>query len=194
MAVLTTAQVKQYLQKAGFTGNGLSSGVIIVQRESGNNTLAVNKSDPYGGSYGMWQINGSHIKELFGTAISLADAYDPQASSNYAYELSKHGSDFSDWTTSAGLPVSPYTAGSSTTVSDTTITNAYVLSQKGSGYQYILMYVFVIIIAVLVAKTRIGYVAIYYLLMLVIILLFVTQAQFVADAIVDFGKDIDFGK
>lgn len=185
MAILTTSQVKQYLQTAGFTGNGLSSGVIIVQRESGNDTLAVNKSDPYGGSYGMWQINGSHIIELFGHSITLAQAYDPQASSNYAYELSQHGSDFHDWSTAAGLPVSNYSSGGSTTT--TTTFNPNVVTQKGSGYTFILGYVFVIIIFTLIGKTRIGYVAIYYLLVLVIILLFVTQAQYVADAIVNFN-------
>ena len=185
MAVLTTSQVKQYLQNAGFTGNGLSSGVIIVQRESGNDTLAVNKSDPYGGSYGMWQINGSHIIELFGKSITLAQAYDPQASSNYAYELSKHGSDFHDWTTAAGLPVSNYSSSGGNNNANTTF-NPDVVSQKGSGYTFVLGYVFVIIIFTLIGKTRIGYVAIYYLLVLVIILLFVTQAQYVADAIVNF--------
>lgn len=187
MAVLTSAQVKQYLQAAGFTGNGLSSGVIIVQKESGNDTLAVNKNDPYGGSYGMWQINGSHIKELFGTSVTLAQAYDPQASSNYAYELSKHGSDFHDWSTAAGLPVSNYTAGGGNSSGSNALFSTDATSPTGSGYTYILAYVFVIIIATLVGKTRIGYVAIYYLLVLTIILLFVTQAQFIADAIVNFN-------
>lgn len=186
MAVLTTSQVRQYLQNAGFTGNGLSSGVIIVQRESGNDTLAVNKSDPYGGSYGMWQINGSHIIELFGHSITLAQAYDPQASSNYAYELSQHGSDFHDWATAANLPVSNYSSTSGGSNTNTTF-NPDVVTPKGSGYTFILAYVFVIIIFTLVGKSRIGYVAIYYMLVLVIILLFVTQAQFVADAIVNFN-------
>lgn len=185
MAILTTAQVRQYLQKSGFSGNGLSSGVIIVQKESGNDTLAVNKSDPYGGSFGMWQINGSHIIDLFGHAITLAQAYDPQASSDYAFELSRHGSDFHDWSTAAGLPVSPY----SDTPNNQTTNQTFspdVLTQKGSGYTFILGYVFVILILTIVGKTRIGYVGIYYLLVLCILLLFVTQAQYIADAIVNF--------
>lgn len=186
MAILTTAQVRQYLQQSGFTGNGLSSGVIIVQKESGNDTLAVNHNDPYGGSYGMWQINGSHIIELFGHSITLAQAYDPQASSDYAYQLSKHGSDFHDWSTAAGLPVSNYSDTGSNTTSNTTF-NQDVLTQTGSGYTYILAYLIVIILLTVVSKTRMGYVSIYYLLLLTIILLFVTQAQFIAAALANFN-------
>lgn len=186
MAILTSAQVRQYLQKSGFTGNGLSSGVIIVQRESGNDTLAVNHNDPYGGSYGMWQINGSHIIELFGHSITLAQAYDPQASSDYAYQLSQHGSDFHDWSTSVGLPTSPYVDTTTTTPGNQTF-NQDVLTPTGSGYTFILGYIFVILIFSIVGRTRIGYVAIYYALLLVIILLFVTQAQFIADAISNFN-------
>lgn len=181
MAILTTAQVKQYLQTAGFTGNGLSSGTIIVQKESGNNTLAVNQGDPYGGSYGMWQINGSHIVELFGTSITLAQAYDPQASSNYAYQLSNGGSDFSAWAAGAGLPVSSNK--NSSTVTSNVATNQNVYTMTGSGYTFVFSYLVVILILVFISKTRIGYVSIYYLLILTILLLFVTQAQFIASAI-----------
>lgn len=186
MSILTTAQVRQYLQNSGFTGNGLSTGVIIVQRESGNDTLAVNKNDPYGGSYGMWQINGSHIIELFGHSITLAQAFDPQASSDYAYQLSQHGSDFHDWTTANGLPVSPYSNSTNQTSSNNSTINPDVTTQKGSGYTFILGYVIVIILFTVVSKTRIGYVTIYYLLALALLLLIVTQAKFIAQAVANF--------
>lgn len=52
-----------------------------------------------------------------------------------------------------------------------------------SGYKYILAYGIMIGLAVLATKTRAGYTVVYYLLVLALLLILVTQSQFIADAL-----------
>lgn len=68
MTTLSPEQVYQIAQYAfGDLGpNAVETMTRIALAESGGNTAAVNGSDPYGGSTGLWQINGVH-------------GYDPQA-------------------------------------------------------------------------------------------------------------------
>lgn len=60
MAVLTAAQVAQLVKQAGFPESAHVTMVAIAKAESGFNTEAVNSADPYGGSFGLFQINGAH--------------------------------------------------------------------------------------------------------------------------------------
>lgn len=95
MTVLSIAQARQKATAAGFTDGGLDTIVAIAQAESGFNTQAVNAADPNGGSFGILQINGVH----FGSGITQAQAFDPDYSFRYAYELSQGGTNFSAWST-----------------------------------------------------------------------------------------------
>ena len=90
--IITVAQANVYAKNAGFTGNALRVIVAIAQAESGLDTTAVNPTDANGGSYGILQINGIHN-------VQQADAFDPQFSFNFAYQLSQRGANFRDWTT-----------------------------------------------------------------------------------------------
>jgi len=91
---LTLDEVVGYAKAAGFTGTGLRTIVAIAQAESGFDTTAVNPNDPYGGSFGILQINGAHI-----SAISIADMEDPAKAFVFAYSLSRQGTYFNDWST-----------------------------------------------------------------------------------------------
>lgn len=96
MSTLSVAQLTQYAQQAGFSGQSLQNIVAISLAESGGNTQAYNGSDPYGGSYGVLQINGAHFQS---GATTQACALDPQCSFNFAYQLSNGGQNLNPWGT-----------------------------------------------------------------------------------------------
>jgi hypothetical protein len=98
--ILTTDQATTYAQRAGFSGQALAIIVAIAQAESGLNTTNYNPNDPNGGSYGILQINGAHFGEAWsGGTMDATQANDPQTAFNYAYMLSKQGTDFEPWGT-----------------------------------------------------------------------------------------------
>lgn len=236
MAILTPQQIAGYMKRAGFSGEGLQYGLTVVARESGGDTLKINYADPHGGSFGMWQINGIHIVELDGSEITMAQCFDPQQSSNWAFFASKRGTSFwPTWSTAkslpypygaAGGPVTPgggitpvipggkpvvpgggippvipgskqpvipgggipptfaqYTPPSSIGLVGSSASNPQTYTDTGSGFNYILAYTVAILLFVLISKTRIGYIAIYYALSLALIFLVVTQSQFIAHAL-----------
>ena len=96
MTVLREDQLYTYATQAGFTGGARDTIVAISEAESGGNTNAVNKNDPYGGSFGVLQINGAHMPP-YGSSTTQGCAYDPACSFRYAYQLSSGGTDFHDW-------------------------------------------------------------------------------------------------
>lgn len=106
---ITTAQAEGYASQAGFnntlvpksqyapgTWSQLQTIVAIAHAESQLDIHAYNPNDPYGGSYGVLQINGSHF-HAGGTTQNAA--LNPQSAFQYAYMLSGHGSDFTAWGT-----------------------------------------------------------------------------------------------
>jgi Lysozyme like domain len=96
MPILSRQQIQQYAYNAGFRGAALNTIVAIAFAESGGNTTAYNPSDPYGGSFGLVQINGAHFSSG-GTNQACAD--DPQCAMNYAFKLSNGGGNFLPWGT-----------------------------------------------------------------------------------------------
>lgn len=91
---LTPVQLQQYAVQAGFQGDSVNTITAIALAESGGETGNCNLSDPYGGSFGVLQINGSHF--LSGTT-SKACAFDPLCSFQFAYSLSGGGKNFTPW-------------------------------------------------------------------------------------------------
>jgi murein DD-endopeptidase MepM/ murein hydrolase activator NlpD len=100
---ITVPQAESYASHAGFS-NVLVKGtsytqiqviVAIAVAESSLNIYAYNPLDPYGGSYGVLQINGVH----FNNNLTIQDAYNPQKAFNYAYQLSERGTNFNPWGT-----------------------------------------------------------------------------------------------
>ncbi len=82
--ILQRSQLIQYAQQAGFSGSALNTIVAIAFAESGGNTGAYNGSDPFGGSFGVLQINGAHFQS--GTTTQ-ACALDPACAFRFAYGL-----------------------------------------------------------------------------------------------------------
>lgn len=71
---------------AGFRGWPLVIMTATALGESGGNPAAVNSADPNGGSYGLWQINGSHAPGGY-TPSWAAQILSPSANAAEAYSL-----------------------------------------------------------------------------------------------------------
>lgn len=95
MSTLTIDQIAQDMRNAGFPASSIPIGTAIVLAESGGRTDAVNNSDPYGGSWGLWQINGAH----FNGETTVGCALDPQCATNFAFQLSSGGQNWTPWGT-----------------------------------------------------------------------------------------------
>lgn len=81
---LQRPQLYQYANSAGFSGSAADTIVAIAFAESGGNTCSYNPNDPFGGSFGVLQINGAH----FGSnGMSKACALDPACAFRFAHGL-----------------------------------------------------------------------------------------------------------
>jgi len=133
MPVITVQQASTYAQQAGFTGQSLATILAISQAESGLNTGAYNGSDPYGGSYGIVQINGSHFSS---GGTTKACALDPACAYKYAYQLSGKGTNFKDWGSYTNGSYRQY-LGSSTSVATSTPQSSTQQASSGSSPTFI---------------------------------------------------------
>jgi len=92
----------QYLQRAGFKGQGLKTAWAIAKRESGGRPEAYNPDRSTGdNSYGLFQINmlgdmGPSRRKQFGIQ-SNEQLLDPNINAKAAYQMSKGGTDFGAW-------------------------------------------------------------------------------------------------
>ena len=82
----------EYLNDAIIAGWPISESPMILrvmQRESGCNPLALNAKDSNGGSRGLFQINGVHIKWMIadGYIKTLDDLYNPSVNIRVALHL-----------------------------------------------------------------------------------------------------------
>jgi Lysozyme like domain len=98
--MLTRDQVAQYMRNAGFPENAIPTGLAVAQAESSLESGNCNTSDPYGGSFGLWQINGAHFDS---GETSKECAFDAQCATNFAYKL---------WQQNGWQPWGAYTNGS----------------------------------------------------------------------------------
>lgn len=90
MAVIPDVKIAEVAQRAGFTGDDLTTAVAVALAESGGNATAVN---PVGlKDHGLWQINGVH-KEL----LASEDWRDPFANARMAKKV-WDGQGWNGWT------------------------------------------------------------------------------------------------
>lgn len=103
---LTAQQIAQYAYGAGFRGDQLQTAVAVALAEShgdpgihGDVNLETGK---WGPSVGLWQIrslnpgHGTAAEQRLRNAAANAD---PATNARNAYTISKHGRDFSPWST-----------------------------------------------------------------------------------------------
>ena len=92
MATLSFRQIKSLAVRQGFSRDKAEILAAIALAESGGNTRAVYKTDrEY--SVGLYQINlRAH------PYITAAEAYDPVTATQWAYQISGGGKDFTPWT------------------------------------------------------------------------------------------------
>lgn len=93
---LTLAQTVSTLKQAGFSGPGLAIAVAVAYAESnGLDPLATNTvGNSAGTDRGLFQINSYYHNE-----VSDACAFDPLCNAKAAFQISKGGTDWSQWST-----------------------------------------------------------------------------------------------
>jgi hypothetical protein len=97
--------VAQSAYNAGFRGPALAlaTAVALAENRGSPNPRATNLSDPAGGSYGTWQINGVHAPGGNATSAAAQQAgwinsmYDQDTNASEAYSLSGQGTNFRPW-------------------------------------------------------------------------------------------------
>ena len=81
------------LRSVGFTGQSLVTGLAIIMAESSGNARARNSNTNGTTDRGVWQINTVHKQ------VTDAQADNPLEASKFAYNLSRGGTKWSDWST-----------------------------------------------------------------------------------------------
>lgn len=199
MTILSPSQIATYAQRTGLTSTQVAIATAIALAESGGDTNAINPGNATDPEYsvGLWQINiRAHPQ------YTVAQMKDPVQNAFAMFTISNGGTNWNPWGTytngsyksklgtitssgGGGSPVNMLTTPTTqfATLSSSVTTNKATLSDIGSGYQYILAYVVAAAIFILMAKTRIGYRALYYGASLLLLLLLVTQSGFIAGAL-----------
>lgn len=75
------------VEEAGFSPKTANR---VINCESGWKTDSHNWNDPFGGSHGIWQLNGVH-------GLSMEDMLDPYKSTEKAIELLKSTRSWNHW-------------------------------------------------------------------------------------------------
>lgn len=193
MTKLSQAQIAGLAQQAGLIGQSVQIASAIAMAESGGDTNAVNPGHAGDPEYsvGLWQVNiRSH-------PYTEAQMKDPVQNAAAMAKISSNGTNWNAWGAytnrsytafmqSSVTPVSYTGSGTSTSQvpsAQNTVTNPAVLTDAGSGFKYILAYTVAISIFVIIARFRAGYVAIYYGLVLLLLLLLVTESRFIWNAL-----------
>lgn len=104
---LSFSQLEQLWIQAGGSAAWAPTMAAVAMVESGGNPQAANESDINGGSYGLWQINGSHAGVISGLPPSqggpapsqawIGDMSNPMANARQAVALLGSGGGIGNW-------------------------------------------------------------------------------------------------
>jgi hypothetical protein len=192
MTTLSQSTIAGYAKAAGLKGTAVTIASSIAMAESGGNTDIINPGTSSVPEYsvGLWQINlRAHPQ------YTVASMQNPTLNAAAMYSISSGGKNWQPWSTytnGAYLSFMGNKTNNMLSVSSNGSTSAYTakintnpdaVSKTGSGYAYVLAYIVAIAFFILLAQSRAGYRAIYYGLLLCILFLFVTQSQFIANAL-----------
>ena len=104
LEVHQVTDLMEVLRSVGFSGNGLSTAYAVAMAESSANARAHNGNAGTGdNSYGLFQINmlgamGPERLRQYGLS-SYEDLYDPYVNARVAYQMSRGGTRWGDWST-----------------------------------------------------------------------------------------------
>lgn len=196
--IMSQSQILGLAQEVGLTGNSAITASAIAMAESRGDTNAIGPV----GEIGLWQIYPAAHPQYNPVLLK-----DPLQNAAAMYSISNGGTNWKAWTTyssgaykqymSSSIKPVQYTGvgsitpvGSSPTptstlssLSSTVKTNPVVLTDQGSAFTWILAYTVAGLIFVFVSKFEAGYNALYYMAVLVLLMLVLTQARFIASAI-----------
>lgn len=99
-AQISKNDLKQILQKVGFTGHGLEMAMAIAYYESTFRPASLNRAS---NCYGLFQINmtgslGESRRKKYGLSKN-EDLFNPVINASIAYKMSNGGKNWSAWTT-----------------------------------------------------------------------------------------------
>lgn len=204
MTVYSQSQIYQLATSVGLGSQNALVASAIAMAESGGNSNAINPGggSDYEYSVGLWQINLLAHPQY--TVMQMQDATQNAKAMSV---ISNGGTSWGAWGTyTSGLyrkymnsaitatPVTPSSysslSGSSTGLLDLQTgltgnvpTNPATTSDVGSAWTYILAYTVAIGILVFISRFQAGYNALYYMAVLFFMLLVLTQASFIANAL-----------
>lgn len=199
MTILSQSQVYNYARAAGLTNMQAQIAASIAMAESGGDTNAINSSNvEY--SVGLWQINTFAHPQY-----SINQLKDPSYNASAMYAVSSGGTNWNPWTTytngaykkfvgnlgtvsgggasGTGSAIDTILSGSVDTLSSTVKANPVAFTAVGSAWKYILAYTIAILIFVFIARFEAGYNALYYLAVLTLMLIVLTESRFIYEAL-----------
>ncbi len=95
--------IAQYAYNAGFRGQALVTAVAVAIAESSGRTDAKGdeglQTAKWGPSVGLWQIRSVNAEYGTGGQRDAKANLDPATNARHAYQISKHGRDFTPWAT-----------------------------------------------------------------------------------------------
>ena len=97
---LSRGELVKLARETGFPDADFAAG--IAMRESGGEPMALNDNPPREVSVGLWQIN-----TLVHHKFTREELTDPKLNAQYAFEISKHGTDWSPWSTATQVSKTP---------------------------------------------------------------------------------------
>ena len=206
MTVYSQSQLYSLAVSVGLPSSNALIASAIAMAESSGDSNAIN---PGGNgdieySVGLWQIN-----LLAHPQYTVSQMQDPTQNAKAMSVISNGGTSWGAWGTyTSGLyrkymnstiattavsspsPYSSLSSGNPTGLLDLTTgftsnvpTNPATTSDIGSAWTYVLAYLVAIVILVFVSRFQAGYNGLYYLAVLFLMLLILTQASFIANAL-----------
>lgn len=94
MSLLSIPELLDLAAGAGFSGSDLPTAVAIALAESAGKPDAINRNEPHGSSYGLWQIY-TYMHPQFDPSSLLDPTYNAMA----AFQVYQQAGGFRPWTT-----------------------------------------------------------------------------------------------
>jgi hypothetical protein len=181
--ILSDVDIAKVAKKAGFTDIGLQTAISVALAESGGDGTVINTA----GDRGLWQIN-----RIWHPEVTDSCALTPSCCATEAFRISGGGKTWTQWVTFKNGSYLAYqkraitainalpTDGSDQPAGSTSVIPKTKVETK--EYTYILRYALAIGVVVAIIQTKVGYNAVYYILVLCLLFLVTAESKFIAKA------------